>query len=217
MDLEFWIERWNRGQIGFHRDEINPALVQGFPQLGLETEGHILVPLCGKSRDLLYLQGLGYRVTGIELSPIAIRDFWMETGITPETRSAPPLTFTHGDGITLIEGDFFKVTPQDLDPPDAVYDRAALIAMPPELRSAYVDHLVTLAQGAPILLVTLEYDQTQMSGPPFAVLGAEIQQRFGKTHRIDVIHSQAVIDDNASIKARGVKTLHETVYRISPN
>lgn len=217
MEAQFWMDRWQQGQIGFHREEIHPGLVHWFPSLTTRTPSNILVPLCGKSRDLLYLVGLGHQVTGIELSHLAIEAFWKETGLTATQRESEALRFFTGPGITLIEGDFFKVRQTDIQKPDLVYDRAALIAMPPDLRGSYVSHLLDLAQDATLLLVTLEYPQDQMAGPPFSVPEEEVMQRFGTRHTIECLESLDVLQDNASIQGRGVTSLRETVYRISPN
>ena len=217
MRQEFWIDRWAQDQIGFHRPDINPALVRYLADFDLKEGDPVLVPLCGKSLDLIYIAEQGFKVTGIELSDRAVRSFWLENDLTSNCREEGKLKIWESPSITLIEGDYFAVKPHHFEPPRLVYDRAALIAMPPEMRADYVHQLIDLAQGAEILLITLDYPASEMTGPPFPVSSEEVTQSFGTTHRIAMLESLDVLEDNASIKGRGVTSLKETVYRLSPN
>ena len=176
MDRSFWITRWTEGRIGFHEGSPNTLLAQHAARL---PGPRVLVPLCGKSEDLAYLASLGHEVVGIELVEDAVRAFFAEHAITPTITRRGELAIYAAEAITLIAGDLFAVTPADVGPISAIYDRAALIALPPDLRRRYVEHLRALTSpGTPALLITLEYPQDQLAGPPFAVMEAEVRARY---------------------------------------
>ena len=217
MEPSFWIDRWNEGQIGFHMDRVNPALIRHWPALDHAGKGPVLVPLCGKSQDLLYFKNLGHPVTGIELSPLAVEAFWNESGILAKLTQTETHRHFEAEGIRIIEGDFFTTRPDQIEAPAWVYDRAALIAMPPSLRDRYCQHLVFLARGASILLVTLDYDPTEKEGPPFPVTPQEIETRFAESHSVRLLESRDVLDENLPFKQRGVSTLTEHVFLLTPN
>ncbi|MGZ8248938.1 thiopurine S-methyltransferase, partial [Methylomagnum sp.] len=170
MDTEFWLEKWESREIGFHRDAVNQQLERHWPSLGIGAERAVLVPLCGKSLDLVYLRRLGHPMVGVELSPLAVREFFAEQGLQPESRDlGDGLRAFEAEGVCLIQGDFFALRREDLPEIGAVYDRAALIAMPPETQPRYAAQLVALLpEEAPMLLITLEYDNDEMQGPPFS-------------------------------------------------
>jgi thiopurine S-methyltransferase len=131
MEEEFWLERWDRGQIGFHQREVNPDLRRSWPDLGLAPGDPVFVPLCGKSRDMGWLRSQGHPVLGVELSPRAVSDFFSESGLEPEWRRHRKLRVAEAGGVRIHQGDFFDLTAEDLAGVGAVYDRAALIALPP--------------------------------------------------------------------------------------
>ena len=176
MDHEFWHQRWQSNQIGFHMDRPHPLLLDYWDQLGLAAGARVLVPLCGKSPDLLWLAQQGYRVVGVELSDVAIRAFLAENGL--EAEQPAPNRFEAGR-IELTVGDFLAVEVDEIGPVDAVYDRAALIALPEPMRRDYARHLHELAGPAPGLLITLEYPPGQIDPPPFSVDQAELRSIFG--------------------------------------
>jgi len=177
-----WLARWRRGQIGWHEAGGNSALRKYWPQL---AEGsRVLVPLCGKSDDLLWLDQQGYRVTGVEISEIAVRSFFADTGIHFEILDRAGLKWFQAldRPLTIVCGDYFHYADE---PHDALYDRAALVALPPKLRPAYVEHTKTLLKsGAAQLLITLEYDQSMANGPPFSVLTEEVNDYWPGLQRI---------------------------------
>lgn len=217
MDPDFWHRRWERGEIGWHRDEIDRHLRDLWPGLGLAAETRVLVPLCGKTLDLLWLAAQGHGVLGVELSRLAVDTFFGENGLTPEVTEDPPFRRYRADEIELLCGDFFALEPRHLAGVAAVYDRAALIALPPELRIRYAIHMdALLPVQVPRLLITLEYDQTQMAGPPFAVHPDEVQALFSPRHRILSLADLDVLDESPGLRARGVSALKERVYRLEP-
>jgi thiopurine S-methyltransferase len=177
MTPDFWHQRWASNQIGFHLAAPNPQLVQYWERLGAPAGATVLVPLCGKSNDLGWLAEQGQDVVGVELSSVACEAFFAERGIEPTAvRRGAHLARRDGP-VTLLEGDFFAFVPDQ--PVAFVYDRAASIALPPDLRPRYFAHLRSLlAPGARLLVVTLDYPQADRSGPPFAVPEDELRAAY---------------------------------------
>jgi thiopurine S-methyltransferase len=212
MQPDYWLERWQEGRIGFHRVDVNPRLVENHPRVLGETI-RVLVPLCGKSADLEWLAVQGHEVVGIELSDVAARAFFSERNIEPERAEQPPfVAYRHG-AVTILVGDFFAATPELTGYCDGVYDRAALIALPEELRARYAAHLPTLlAPKAKLLLVTLDYDAE--GGPPFRVSPAEVEQRYGAA-RITALGCVDAREDAPGPVQRGATFVHENTYLVA--
>lgn len=214
MDPSFWHARWQANEIGFHQQEINPHLQRFWPPLGV-TGGTVFVPLCGKSRDMLWLASQGHRVLGVEISPIAASAFFSENGLDVEPMQEARFVRRQIAELTLLEGDFFDLTPAHLDGVTAVYDRASLIALPPPMRERYAAHMAALLpSGTPLLLVTLDYPQPEMDGPPFAVSAAEVAALFAARFDIDSLGGQDILAENPRFRARGLTRLEERVYRL---
>lgn len=172
--MEDWITRWREGRIGFHEGRPNALLERQVARLA--GCRRVLVPLCGRTEDLAFLAAQGHDVVGVELAEQAVREFFELRGVAPAIAARGPLVEYRAGAVALLAGDFFATTPALIGPIDAVYDRAALIALPPELRPRYVAHLRSLMPvGARALVITLEYDQRRMAGPPFAVLEPELR------------------------------------------
>lgn len=215
MDPTFWHARWEANEIGFHQAEINPHLQSYWSTLRAPPAGRVLVPLCGKSRDMLWLAGEGQRVLGVEISPLAVEAFFAENGVAPERHEAPPFNGYSSDEITLLQGDFFALTRDHVNDVTAVYDRASLIALPPTSRARYADHVAALlATGVPLLLITLDYPQDEMKGPPFAVAAAEVEALYAEHFFITPLGSQDILAENPRFQARGLSRLAEQVFRL---
>ena len=216
MQPEFWHKKWESNQIGFHQPEVNPYLQGHWPQLTLPGQARVLVPLCGKSLDLLWLAGRGHQVLGVELSKKAIEDFFSEHQVTPQVSDKGPFKVYRAEAIELWCGDFFALTAGDVADCAAFYDRAALIALPPAMRERYAAHLQQIlsptVQG---LLITLDYDQAQMSGPPFAVDDDEVQRLLGGAWQVRMLEEQDVLGESWKFLQAGVTRLEERVYRVS--
>lgn len=208
MKPDYWLERWQAGHIGFHRADVNPRLLEHQRELGDCVR--ILVPLCGKSADLEWLAAHGFEVVGVELSELAARAFFDERGLTPERREQGELVVYQHGAVQIQVGDFFAVREEELGVFDSVYDRAALIALPQELRARYVRHLPTLlAPGAKLLLVTLHFDAE--GGPPFSVAPEEIERSYPQAK----IRSLGSVDARADAPGpveRGASFVHENVH-----
>jgi thiopurine S-methyltransferase len=184
MQPEFWKARWSEGKIGFHEGAPNAFLARHAARIA--DRRRVLVPLCGKSEDLAYLAAHGHEVIGIELVEDAASAFFTEHAATPAITRRGPLAIYTAGAITILAGDLFTVTEADVGAIDAIYDRAALIALPPELRRRYIDHLRTLVPALTrTLLVTLEYPQDRFEGPPFSVLEAEVRALYDSVELID--------------------------------
>lgn len=191
MTPEFWQARWQEKRIGFNQPEVNPLLIKYFSNLKLPISSRIFVPLCGKSIDMVFLAAQGYDVVGVELVESAVQEFFAENDIPytiTEHDKHPNIKCYQGkileQTIDLWVADIFTLNSDDIDRVDAVYDRAALIAMPPELRPQYSEQVINLSKNAPQLLLTLHYDQNERAGPPFSISHEQIQQYYSAHYDI---------------------------------
>lgn len=216
MDANFWHERWESNRLGFHQGHVNSHLERHWSAVSGDGKGTVFVPLCGKAHDLAWLRECGHRVIGVEISPIACRDFFRERGVEPKIEDGQRYTRYSHDGIDILCGDFFALAPSDLGPVHFVYDRAALIAIPPDRRQAYADHLRHIApQAGRFLLITLDYPtQESFQGPPFNVSDREVQERFSDTHHIERLYQQSLPADDGLVK-RGLRDATESVFLLS--
>ncbi len=204
MEPSFWIERWENGQTAFHQNRVNEHLKKYWEHLRLEKESLVFVPLCGKSNDMIWLRDAGFRVIGVELSEEAVNQFFAENAMENEK-----------DGIKLLCNDFFRLTPDDLNKVAAVYDRASLIALPPEMRRQYAQTMAQLLKpGAQILLVTFEYDQGFMNGPPFSVEPGEVKELYEKMFEIETLLNSTSLEVPVRFQERGLVEMKESVYRL---
>ncbi|MCG8910354.1 thiopurine S-methyltransferase [Pseudomonas sp. DP-17] len=215
MQHEFWQSRWARNEIGFHQQSVNPGLQRHWPNLGLPEESQVLVPLCGKSLDMLWLAQWGYRVLGVELAERAAVDFFAELGVVPQITEEGALRRYSYERLEILQGDFFDVTAKQVAGCGGLYDRAALIALPPDLRADYAAHLQRILPN-PVrgLVVTLEYPQAQMDGPPFAVLAAEVRELFVEGWEVGEVERLDVLAENPKFLKRGVSHLDEVVFTL---
>ncbi|MBN2977766.1 thiopurine S-methyltransferase [Pseudomonas lactucae] len=215
MEPKFWQERWARNQIGFHLPEVNPYLQKHWPALAVEEGAKVLVPLCGKSLDLMWLASQCHRVLGVELSEQAVETFFDEQNLTPRITRRGEFKVYQADAIEVWCGDFFALDAQALADCTALYDRAALIALPPLMRAQYAEHLnVVLRPGCQGLLITLDYDQTQKAGPPFAVTDEEVHMLLGEHWSLEVLEQQDILGESWKFLQDGVTRLEERAYRL---
>ncbi|MEO6699641.1 MAG: thiopurine S-methyltransferase [Paraperlucidibaca sp.] len=215
MDAEFWHERWQKQDIGFHRTHVHPQLATHFDTLSEAARQRVFVPLCGKSLDMLWLCQQGAAVVGCELSPLAIAAFAQEQGLTLTQTAHGEHTRHAQSGLSVWQGDYFTLAPEQINC-TGFYDRAALVALPPAMRETYVaqlEHLV--ATNACGLLITFSYDSQRMSGPPFALTHAEVRALFQAHWQIDLLSCEDVISEHAGIQARGLDRFEESVWRLT--
>lgn len=216
MQAEFWHQRWAANQTGFHQHQVNPLLQRFWPELAVEQGASVLVPLCGKSLDLIWLAEQGHRVVGVELSEKAVQAFFSEQELEPVISQRGAFKVYDCEGIELWCGDFFALRAEDVAGFAALYDRAALIALPPEMRERYVAHLASVlpaqCQG---LLITLDYDQAKIDGPPFSVPDEEVQRLLAKDWKLDLLQTNDVLKGSVKFEQRGVERLEERAYRLA--
>lgn len=208
MDAEFWLERWREGRIGFHEGRPNDLLVAHGKALG--PAGRVLVPLCGKAVDMAYLASLGHQVVGIELAEAAAAAFFQEHGLEAPPTQRGPFVERSAGGITILQGDFFDARPEDVGTITAFYDRAAIVALPPELRPRYAAHLQELVGAdTPGLVITFEYPQEKMAGPPFSVGEDELRRYFSRVERLEDRPT-----DGPQSRAAGIE-IRESLFRVN--
>ena len=182
MEAEFWHRKWERNEIGFHNAEAHPLLLAHFDGLSLRKGARLFLPLCGKTLDIHWLLANGYRVAGAELSRIAVEQLFAELDVTPEVAEIGQMHRYSADSIDIFAGDIFALSRDMLGPVDAVYDRAALVALPEETRGRYAAHLADITGRAPQLLISFDYDQSLLEGPPFSVTGDEIARLYREAY-----------------------------------
>ena len=213
MDPEFWHARWERDEIGFHKHAYNGHMTAFMHRLGLSPGAHVLVPLCGKSLDLLWLLEQGHAVTGIEINRRAVEAFFAENGLPCERDGPDGMARYRHANLTVWCTDFFDFDWAAIPAIDGVYDRASLVALPGPMRERYARVMLDrLPERAPMLLITLDYPQQEMQGPPFAVDRAEVERLYGGHWRIEEIHAEDCLADEPRMQARGLSRLHERVY-----
>lgn len=192
MDASFWRQKWERNEIGFHQSKPNPHLVRFFSALRLPEGSRVFVPLCGKTLDLHWLLANGYRVAGAELSETAVRQLFAELAIEPEITPLDTIHRYSAEGIDIFAGNIFDLSRDELGRVDAVYDRAALVALPDATRPRYTAHLTELSDHAPQLLVCFEYDQSRMDGPPFSISKEEVERHYQESYHLEQLASVEV-------------------------
>jgi len=216
MDPDFWHRRWRKNEIAFHQQDINTHLQHCWNRLELKPGERIFVPLCGKSLDLLWLAGQGHPVLGVEISRLAVESFFRENGLNPQIRRTDRFEIWQADAFTLLCGDFFALIPTDLSDVASVYDRASLIALPPVMRQQYARHLTAiLPPSASVLLVTLEYPQEAMQGPPFSVEEPEVKALYENAYDIERLYVHDALPENPRFHDR-LSRLEEKVYLLKP-
>lgn len=221
MKQEFWHERWQKKEIGFHLDRVNPKLEQYFPYVQEQlAPKSVFVPLCGKTLDIGFWLAQGINVIANELSQDAVEGLFVELDLQADkTEWVGGTCYTAQAGeqtLTVFCGDFFQLTHSIIGPVDCVYDRAALIALPEEMRIQYTETLLEITNKAPQLLITLDYDQELMSGPPFSVTEQEVHDHY--LHQFDILTmtKHDVIDYEPRFGQKGLDELIECVYFLAP-
>lgn len=214
MNREFWQAGWDRGRIGFHQHEVNPYLRRFWSTLEIRAGAKVFVPLCGKSLDMLWLRDQGHTVVGVEIVHRAVAAFFAENDLPATTRESGPFLLWTADGIEIYEGDFFDLAAARLEGVAAVYDRASLIALPPAMRQRYAARLSGILPRADVLLVTMDYAQAEMDGPPFAVTEEEVAALYRDAFEIELLCREDVLAAYPAFRERGLTRLTEKVYRL---
>ncbi len=211
MDADFWLDHWRRNQIGFHQKDFNSRLVKYWHTLGVQPGARVFVPLCGKSRDLIWLSKQGYAVVGCEISRIAVESFFKEASLEPQQAADGPFQHWSAGSIEILLGDFFSLSRNCVGWFDAVYDRASLVALPETMRPRYARLMAELVPaGTSMLLITVEYPQHERHGPPFSVPKSEVRDLFGGMADVELLQSTR----DPGTADRGLSGLTEKVYRL---
>ena len=192
MDANFWHQRWGKNEIGWHETKVNPLLVQHFNELGLEKGSRIFIPLCGRTLDISWLHAQGYRIAGAELSKVAIEQVFTELGVQPNVSARGEGEQWSANHIDIFVGDIFALSAETLGHVDGIYDRAALVAFPEDMRNRYVRHLIEITEKAPQLLICYEYDQRCIEGPPFSIPDQEVKRQYASAYQLKLLSSTEV-------------------------
>ncbi|MFK7849207.1 MAG: thiopurine S-methyltransferase [Rhodothermales bacterium] len=191
MDASFWFGKWERNEIGFHQPAPNPMLVNNFEALSLNKGDRVFIPLCGKTHDIGWLLSKGFRVAGVELSQVAIEQLFTSLSVTPEISKLDTLLHYSAPNIDIFVGDVFALSGEILGPVDAIYDRAALVALPKEMRMQYTPLLTNITNTASQLVVIYAYDQDVVPGPPFSITTDELTQHYKTIYDLKLLSSEA--------------------------
>jgi thiopurine S-methyltransferase len=215
LHQDFWHERWHTGQTGFHQSAVHPLLERWWTSLGVPAGAPVYVPLCGKSLDMAWLAGRGHSVVGSELSSIAIREFFAAAGLADQQAVEGDYIRHAAGAFEILEGDALALTPQLTGPLGAFYDRAALVALPPEMREPYFATLAALLpQGAGGLLIAFEYPQEMKGGPPFSVETTEIAGLCSGRFSLRELERVDILAESPKFAELGIPALHEISYAL---
>ena len=208
-----WLKFWENNETNWHGDNVTQELIEYFELFELEPRDKVFVPLCGKSLDMLYIMNQGFSVIGVEISEIGVRQFFNENNLTYKITKVDDFDLYSTENLEIYCGDFFALTSKHLNKVKSVFDRKSLIALEPEVRQKYVKHLNDIISvGARILLVTLQYPQHQMSGPPFSVNKSEVESLFSMTFESQELRSFNDIENGSKLERAGVDYINNAAY-----
>ena len=215
VDNQHWLDRWRENRIGFHETSVNQYLKNYLPRLALPTGATVFMPLCGKALDINWLAQQGYEVIGIELSQLAVEAFFEENSLDYERVVSDRFAIYTSGNIRLLQGDFFDLRNDDLSSCDFIYDRAALIAMELADRPRYYTHMLSvIPRSSSMLLITLEYDQSEMLGPPFSVPTDEVYRYYSAAFSVNLLESNEIVDERPRWRKVGLSALRESVFHL---
>ncbi|WP_448214045.1 thiopurine S-methyltransferase [Colwellia sp. MEBiC06753] len=214
MNPEFWHKCWETGALGFHQDDLHPFLIEQLAKLSIKQTDTVLVPLCGKSMDMLWW-AQRCQVIGAELSEIACHDFFNENKLDYQCQNKADFQEFRCGNLSIYQGDFFSLEPALLPSVHYIYDRAALIALPEKMQAQYAAHLAKfINQDTELYLISVEYPLGELAGPPFAIDKTKVQQLFSG-FKIECLAKRAIPDKQFARRSLKVSALTETLYRIT--
>jgi thiopurine S-methyltransferase len=215
MDPTFWLDRWQRADIGFHQGAAHDFLARHWGALHVPRGASVFVPLSGKSLDMVWLADQGHDVLGVELSELAVEQFFAERSRRPAVVSQSRFKVRRAGPYEIWCGDFFAFDPAATRRIGGVFDRAALVAMPSSMQAAYAAQLAALTpQGVPVLLVALAYDPSEMDGPPFPITARRMEELFGGAFRVSLLEKRDGLGASANLRKRGLSWLDETAWKL---
>jgi thiopurine S-methyltransferase len=215
MDHAFWLDRWGKADTGFHQVAAHDFLLRHWSAIGVPKGAQVLVPLCGKSNDMVWLADQGHPIIGTELAGLAVDQFFAERTRTPATVIEGAFTVKRAGPFELWCGDHLALDPAVTRRIGGVFDRAALVAMPRVMQKAYADKLAELTPSdVPVLLVTLDYDPSEMDGPPFPIPAERVDELFGSNFRISLLEKRDGLASSANLRKRGLTALSETAWKL---
>ncbi len=218
MEISYWQSRWRKNNTGWHMDQVYPPLPDIWTRASFKSNACVLVPLCGKSLDLHWLAERAKHVIGVEVSQQALQEVIQKHAEQFTRDSSHGFTIYHSERMELWEGDFLKLPTSEIPAPDIIYDKAAMVALPPTSRPDYAQKLLDCCgEDTQILLQTFKYNQDEMTGPPFSVDAKEISRHFGKRFSLRLMHEQSKFDELSKFQQRGLSSyLKEKVFLLDP-
>jgi len=212
MEKAFWLERWKNKEIGFHKTDFNPSLLSVQEHLQLKKGQKVLVPLCGKSLDMIWFANFGMSVLGVEVSQIGCEEFFTENKIRYMSQKRGSFVEYVSPNVSIWCGDFFEYESEE--PFDLIYDRASNIALPPKMIENYYAQLRKfLGANTKLCLIAIEYEQEKVDGPPFSVSEVEIRRAY-EGLEITKLSDQLIDLDNPKFKGVSVSP-REKIYLIT--
>lgn len=212
MEKEFWLKKWDENQIGFHEDNYNKFLVNHWEAL-MKKPRRVLVPLCGKSQDMIYLAKRSESVLGVELSEKAVIEFFKDNSLKYVKEENKDYDVYTSENITLIRGDLFTIPARFFEGIDAVYDRACIVALPADLRAKYIHFINHKLQHSSYFLQTLAFDDREV-GPPFCVSVEDVNSYFSQDFKIEQVDSKRLINDDINVHQDKVSYLESLVFHL---
>lgn len=189
MDKNFWLERWETNNIPFHLEQTNPSLLKYQHFFTAKTNNNIFLPLCGKTLDIKWFLSQNQNIIGVELSEKAVIELFENLGVNPKVSGLQDMKLYFTKNVAIYVGNIFSLTKELIGNIDYIYDRAALVALPKEVRIKYTSHLMNITNSAEQLLITYNYDQTLMDGPPFSLSHNEIETHYSKRYSIKILET----------------------------
>ena len=214
MEKQFWLKKWENQQIGFHQKDYNPFLTKNWNSF-IDNKGKVFVPMSGKTRDILYLAEVGHEVLAVELAESAVQSFFEEQSLKFTVEETTHFKIFKSDRITFYCGDFFALTPKDLEGVDYVYDRASLIALPFEIRNSYIKFMQTHLKEAKHFLITINFDNVQL-GPPFSVDQKMVKNYYHPVFEVDLISTERKEGDDIDIHSQSVSYVQNNLFYLKP-
>ena len=208
MEAEFWHKLWDTNEIGFHNEKVNELFLKNFPHLELKKNSRIFIPLCGKTVDIKWLLDNDYNVVGVELNETAIKELFNYLKLEAAIETIGSLTLYSAANINIYVGDIFKLDKSTLGKVDLIYDRGAIVALPSKMRKKYTSLLVDITKYAQQLIISYEYDQNLMKGPPFSVNESLLKDYYSNYYDFRLME---VIPPKAFVKFE----ISETVWNLS--